>query len=732
MGLLSLFTRRDVALANPTLVPETEMNRSDLTRELGGTGTMIWGNLLTQEDYNSDLAGGKQYDVYDKMRKSDGTVRAGLNVVKLPLLAAEWMVEPASDETRDLDIAQMIEDNLLDGMSSSWHDTLRHVLLALDYGSMPFEKVWELRDGVIALRKLAPRMPKTVSNWMVDDHGGFAGIQQQVINGGIFQTIEIPSEKCLVFVNEREGSDFRGMSILRAAYKHWYMKDRMYIIDAITQEKRGLGVDVGRIKENATQTQISKAERALMGIRSHEKNYLIEPPWFEYRVEGVGRGSSRDGMPSIEHHDLQILRSIMAEFVAMTTGGSLAMHRDKSSFFLMALEGIGQMITETINRYLIPQMVAYNFPSVTAYPRLVHSKLDTRNVQEWASAVNTLINGRALTPGPDVERAARMLLDLPDISDDVPPPPSPDPEGGSVARTGEGTSPDATTEQQSSRQRGVTRRLTVRERVALRKIAHTPRQRGRQLGLSTVGNRVDFNAMTDLLDEAEAQIIAALESVSEKQVDVLVKLAKSIIQKGDLEKLNDVSVPYRQEFADAIFEVLAELYRAGQAEVDKELAYQNPTVIFREVVDAGNSPSVVAFLRNRATALANLLADKLKSLFVWETLSQAKTGTFDEPAFRGSLNGISTREAKKVAGGTVSEALNFGRETRAAKRGDQVKSVEFSAIMDDGTCEHCAAADGKILEYGSAEMERYRPPYRLCDGKGNCRCVLIFMLEKRS
>lgn len=735
MGLRNWFSSSAspsaIALSNPTLVPETELNRNELLQEFGGTGTMAWGNLLTQEDYNTDLQGGKQYEIYDKMRLADGTVRAGLNVVKLPLLAADWFVEPATETPRDVEIAQQIQDNLLDGMSASWYDTLRHVLLALDYGSMPFEKVWELRDGVIALRKLAPRMPKTVTNWLLDDHGGFAGIEQSVIVNNAYETIQIPSEKCLVFVNEREGSNFRGISVLRAAYKHWYMKDRMYIIDAITQEKRGLGVDVGKVKSQITPAQKSQAERALMGVRSHEKNYLIEPEWFDYRVEGLGRGSSRDGMPSIDHHDLQILRSIMAEFVAMTAGGSLAMHKDKSSFFLMALEGIGQMICETFNRYLIPQMVAYNFPGVIDYPKLTHSALDSRNVQEWATAVSTLLTGGVLTPDADIERAARTILNLPDLPDDAPPPPGPRAAPGSVASTGEGDDPDATTEEPGSGSPGSLRRLAGRSRPVYRNGGRVPVKKRGPVGLSTGGTRIDFNAMTDVLDKAEARILVALEDIQKRQVTTLTKIAESLVASGDLEKIPDIVVPYRKEFADAIFEVLSDLYAAGQKEVEKEFILQDNLLVFSDPLDAGDSKAVTTFLRFRSTALANLLADKLKSLFVWETLAQAKTGELDKAAFAASLNGLSNREAKKIAGGTVSEALNFGRETKAAKLGDRIQRVEYSALLDDGTCEPCNDADGKILKYGSREMEQYRPPYRLCEGKGNCRCVLIFMLEKR-
>src|SRR4030067_2095754 len=143
--------------------------------EMGATGTQIFGGLLTQQDYNSALIAPTLYDEYDKMR-NDGQVKAALTVLKLPLLNADWSVEPASDTAQDQMIAEFIEDDLMNGMTVSWLDVLRQALLMLDYGSMPFEKVWRLgEDGRVHLPKLAPRMPKTVLFWLVDVTGGRGG-----------------------------------------------------------------------------------------------------------------------------------------------------------------------------------------------------------------------------------------------------------------------------------------------------------------------------------------------------------------------------------------------------------------------------------------------------------------------------------------------------------------------------------------------------------------------------
>ena len=386
--------------------------------EMGATGTQIFGGLLTQQDYNSALIAPTLYDEYDKMR-NDGQVKAALTVIKLPLLNADWSVEPASDAAPDREIAEFIEEDLMNGMTVSWPDVLRQALLMLDYGSIPFEKVWRLgEDGLVHLRKLAPRMPKTVLFWLVDETGGLSGIRQMAPSASQgLKIVEIPVEKLLVFVNDLEGSNYRGVSILRSAYKHHYYKDSLYRVQAIAIEKRAMGVDVGTLQGEARSEEHKAAmERALMGLHAHEKGFMLEvEEQYKYRLETGTGGRMLDPLPAIEHHDLRIVRSMIAEFVAMGAGstGSLAMHRDKTSYLLLALGGIANYICETVSKHLIRQWVDYNWPGVTAYPRLRYARLEQRDVAVFAEAVQKLTTSGALTADPTLEEESRSLLSLP-------------------------------------------------------------------------------------------------------------------------------------------------------------------------------------------------------------------------------------------------------------------------------------------------------------------------------
>jgi phage gp29-like protein len=383
--------------------------------ELGATGTHIFGGLLQHQDYNATLVAPEAYDVYDKMR-NDGQVRAALTAIKLPLLNADWYIESASDSATDREIAERLERNLMAEMTVSWRNFLRQALLHLDYGSMPFEKVWRLDDGLVMLRKLAPRLPRTIQKWLVDESGGLAGVEQYAPTATDFVMVTIPVSKLLLFVNDLEGSNYRGISILRSAYGHWYMKDGLYRVQCIALEKRGLGVDVGTLKGEArTDDHKRDLERVLMSLHAHEKQFMVEiDEQVGYRLEGIGSGRVLDPLPAIEHHDVRIVRSILAEFLAMGQGstGSLAMHRDKSAFFMMALGGIANQLSDTINAHLIRPWVDYNW-NVTEYPQLRYSRLESRDLQTWADAVLKLSQAAVITADPDIEKEARSLLDLP-------------------------------------------------------------------------------------------------------------------------------------------------------------------------------------------------------------------------------------------------------------------------------------------------------------------------------
>ena len=223
--------------------------------QLSDSAGIALDGIIVSDDYNRELTGTNRIKIYDQMRKGDGTVRAITQITKLPIRAANWRIEPFSEGRQDKKIAEFISDELFKNQSKTWDETLSENLLFLDYGSMAFELVYEFRlDGdnvLIGLHKLSSITPETIQKWKLPD--GEFGIEQFTVNGEFM----IPGEKLAVFILDREGQNWEGISMLRSAYKHWYMKDKIYLIDALAHERQGLGVPFGRLPANADEGDIT-------------------------------------------------------------------------------------------------------------------------------------------------------------------------------------------------------------------------------------------------------------------------------------------------------------------------------------------------------------------------------------------------------------------------------------------------------------------------------------------
>ena len=641
--------------------------------ERGSTGTLVSGGVLYQEDHNPELNAETRYDTYDKMRRSDATIAAALRAIKLPLLRTMWTVDPYSNNSIHREHADFVASDLFN-MTTTWDSYLRHVLLALDYGSFPFEKVWEIRDdNKVHLRKLGPRHPSSIIEWRVDASGGFNGFVQQINNdekgsGDVY----IPPEKALVFVHDQECSDYRGNSLLRPAYKHWYFKKNLETIDAISKERRGTGIDRFALKESASEDDKDYAESVLMTLRSHERSFLTYPEdRMEYGIEGVGTGSVLSALESVEHHDLRILRSMLTEFIAMGAGstGSFAMHRDKTSLTLMALGGIGSSIAATHNLYLIPQMIAYNFPNVNIkeLPRLRHARLDVRDFGALATAIGVLTQNNVLKPDDAIEDELREILELP--------------------------------------------------------------KRGQSQTQSKDFQReaVDAQTLEKELDKARDAILHEAEVIQKKQTAALVAHGNSLYKSNNPEGLENVKIPFKRQLSDAVAKILVQTYRVGKDEASKELKRQGLRTV-KAQIGQDSDVEIRKFLSTRARALSNLLGDRVASAFVWEMLTQFRMPAFEAEALETRLSTLSGQQARKVSNNVVSEALNLGRERTFRLNKDNVRNLNYSSVLDSESCGPCREADGSDYQLGDVPPD-INPPNSQCEGGDRCRCIMVATLE---
>lgn len=398
-------------------------NESLSLGEIGYSSPSPW-TAWTREEWNPKLRDKLGITEYYRMKRLDGIIRGALRVFKTPVLSAHWFMKAGSDATRDKNVAEKVQDNLY-RMSSSWSRTLEDILLMCEYGYMAMEKVYQLDpDGRISLRKLAPRHPADIQEFVYDVNGGPKGIlmEPQTLNTtnttapltpvspatepqGVF----IPISKLAVFSLEAEAGDMAGISILRSAYKHYTYKDTLYKIDAIQKERHGIGVPVIKMPPGWKDADKKLAERIGRNLRTNERSHIVLPPNWEIMFAKL-EGQPVDCMRSIDHHNEMIMVNVLAAFLTSSNT-----KKESLETFYKATRYVAETVADTMNRYVIEPLVDIN------YSRVKYPCLKVRRIGEWEDArtqsftLRNYVGASLIRPDDTLEKYLREENDLPDI-----------------------------------------------------------------------------------------------------------------------------------------------------------------------------------------------------------------------------------------------------------------------------------------------------------------------------
>lgn len=365
--------------------------------------------------------------VYEEMANSDAAVDVSLRAAKTPVMGADYHVEPFSDNEFDLDIAEFVEFNLLSGVNAPFLLILEDILRMYEYGFAVVEKVYEQREwspkrtganrrAYTMLRKLAPRPTPTIKEIVYDDNGGPVSIKQGAVDAkGKPVDVEIPIEKLIIFSNNKKGGNLEGKSLLRTAYRPWYFKSNLYNIDGIQKERHGMGFPVVKLPPGAKDTDIAAAKEMVSNIRTNEFGGAVLPSQWELVFLDLP-GQPVDVMRSIEHHNGNIMLNTMSQFMLMGlegSGGGRATAGSHQDMFNKSLRYVANLICDFFNLYCVPYLVGYNFDT-DHFPKLrVRNLGETKDLQQWASALSNLIAQNAVTPDIELEQWVRTVIDAP-------------------------------------------------------------------------------------------------------------------------------------------------------------------------------------------------------------------------------------------------------------------------------------------------------------------------------
>jgi hypothetical protein len=391
-----------------------------------------WGTLAAEaNETNPDLVWPQSIEVFDRMRREDSQIGSVLRAVTLPIRSARWSIDPAG--ARD-EVVQHIATDLglqIKGRATvaplrtrgrfSWVEHLRLALLELPHGHAFFEQVYRIDErGAAHLQKLAWRPPRSIVKIDVAPDGGLIAIEQRGTSG---DDVRIPADRLVAYVNDREGANWLGQSLLRTAYKNWLLKDRMLRAQALTVERNGLGVPVyegAPVPDDAQGADREKWEKSekdgglelAKGFRAGEAAGASIPNGAKLTLMGV-TGDLPDTDKPIRYHDEQIARAVLAHFLNLgTETGSWALGSTFANFFTDSLNAVAEHIQDITQQHVIEDLVDANWGPDEPAPRLVFEPIGSEH-PITAEAIKQLIEAHAITADEPLEAFLRTAYGLP-------------------------------------------------------------------------------------------------------------------------------------------------------------------------------------------------------------------------------------------------------------------------------------------------------------------------------
>ncbi len=389
--------------------------------ERGETGLVHSGGQILEDSIPELHTLSAKMRTFNKMMR-DSTIRTMLFVVEMHLRGVRWKVDPGGDRKKDEFRADFIEHNLYN-MKHSWQDFISEVLSMLPFGFSLHEIVYgKDAKGRVRWYKLPIRSQDSVHEWIFDSKGDLKGFLQKVDFSP--RDVFIPSEKFLLFRTTSYKNNPQGRAILEAAYRPWYFKQKLEVIEAIGLERDLTGYPKLTVPEDLfSENALAKAQRAyaeniVTRVRKDEQMGAVLPSGWELELLSAPGAQRPNTSEVVERYDLRIAQSVLADIAMLghKRGGSYALGEVKYEMFVTVLQAWADSIAEVLNRDAVPRLMRLNGWEAP-YPVIRPERIVKIEPQKLSNVLFRLAGIDALRPDDKMEKFLRDFIGLPNADE---------------------------------------------------------------------------------------------------------------------------------------------------------------------------------------------------------------------------------------------------------------------------------------------------------------------------
>lgn len=736
------------------------------TRDIGSTdlywGTWGQGLLTDWWETTADLIWPQSVITYGRMRH-DPQISGVLKAYILPILRANWWIDPdgCSDQvvqhcSDDLGVPILGDDSKPGPARRRGVIFARHLRDALYnklvYGHMPFElryRVDGTSPGDCHLDHLGARMPWTLAQIHLDDQAQITEVVQTT------QNKPLPANRLIWYVNDKEGANWAGLSMLRPIFGAWLIKHEVMRVHATSMRRFGMGVPTVTAPPGATAAQVGEAQQLASAMRVGDQAGVGLPQGFKFALEGL-TGSVPDSLAFLKWIDQVMAKMALAGLVELgqTDNGSRALGETFLDLFLLSLQAVADdmALTATSGQDGLPgiitDLVDLNWGEDEPAPRLVCSDVG-ENYELTAEALAKLTQFGALGPDPSLDEYIRKTWRLPErvtewepTSRGIPAPgapagpvavpgetglPSPAPAAPAVPAPGAQPGGAAPSHPGGAAQPAAARGRSVHAAVArLRPLTDTEAASGYQ----PVMVQKDWQT-------ALAALLAEWQAVSRDQRAALVDQVVEHVDAGQLHQLAQLAVDSAAG-ATLLAGAMTDLAGTAAARVVEEAATQGVSIDHAAVkIDGGR---LAGLAQARAAMAGSYMAQQAGARALQITQVQPPVQAAADDGLSATmklamavgdditvwLGQLSDQPLTDQLGAALTAAQNAGRIAALAEAPADDAAFTASEVLDQNTCAPCKAIDGtEFLTLDDAAQAYANGGYIGCLGGLRCRGTVI-------
>lgn len=390
--------------------------KSATTKAKGTTGLNRFGGMVSEE-WLPNLQGTKAVKIYREMSDNDAVIGAFLYAVEMLIRQTKWRI--VNDEN------DLVKNSFKD---LDFDTAVSEMLSALIYGWALLEVTYKKSEsGQIIWSEWGIRSQETLQEWVFDESGN--AIEMIQCAPPYYHRVNIPLNKCIHIRFFKRKANPEGRSILRTAYRSWYMKKNMEEIEGIGIERDLAGLPVMWVPPQILERSTPEANAAynaykdiVTNVRRDEQEGIIMPLEFTetgnkvYNLELLTSNSKRqfDTNQIIMRYEQRIAMTVLADFMLLghDSTGSFALSSSKTSMFATAVGAMLSVISSEINKQIRKLLAINGRQSLTTYFEFLD--IETPDLEIVGKYISNLAKaGMQLFPNQDLENTLLEFASLP-------------------------------------------------------------------------------------------------------------------------------------------------------------------------------------------------------------------------------------------------------------------------------------------------------------------------------